>query len=236
MAKKTDDKYKKRVLLAIVSVFIIVCLFNWLYRPYYFESNSEKLISMGIKYFYAKNYTDSTKVFEKIIKDDSSALMHYYLGYSLLLSGKLDEAYDYLDKSYGLNHRNNDINIALGDYYFLKGKIEKAEHHYKLALIYQEDAETYFKLGLLYYSSKDTANAYENLIKSQELDPGNIEIYPYLGDVFTKKGLFVSAFDSYEHYVNEKCKMGIPYSFLLTEEAESMKKKMRALRDLAGEL
>lgn len=227
---------KRRVLAVIFFIFIIVCAFNWLYRPYYFESNPNKLISMGVKYFYAQKYKDSAKVFEKVVESNSPALLYYYLGYSLLMSGKPDEAYKYLKQSYDINNRNSNINVAFGDYYLLKGKGKKAVHYYKVALVYQQDSETYYKLGMYYYYNKNTTKAYENLTKSKELDPGNIELYRYLGEVLTKKGLFVSAFDAYEHYVNEKCKTGIPYTYLLTDEAEQLRKKMRALRDLAGEL
>ena len=125
----------------------------------------------------------------------------------------------------------------MGEYYHAQKDNNKALEYYNKAIeLDKKNPIAYLERGKFYVAIKNNDEAYTDISYSKDLDPDNLELYPVYAEVCTKKGLFVTAFESYEHYLHLKTKEGIPYSFLLTDEADEIKKKMHSLRDMAGEL
>ncbi|MGD9580899.1 MAG: tetratricopeptide repeat protein [Vampirovibrionia bacterium] len=231
--KRQKENTRKLAIIVFLGMLIIAIFF---YKPYFFENNPKNLRLIGITYLKKKNYIDASKSFNKALIKDKAPINKYYLGYSLIQSGFTDEGLELLTEAKKLKPNNPSIYLAFGDYYFSKNDNKKALENYKTAYEKGANAKVYYKLGVYYLNTKETQKAYDNLIRSYDLDPDNLDLYPYLAEVYTRKGLFISAFDAYDHYIREKCKEGIPYSYMLNEEYEVFKKKMKGLRDLAGEI
>lgn len=231
--KRFSNKFQNYTIIFFIIVFVFSLLF---YKPYFFEKNPRNLVNIGLYYLKKKDYEDASRTFAKIESIKPSEKNKYYLGYALLMSGDLEKGVKYLEEALKEDPKDRDVYLAIGDYHFIKKENERALKYYKKAYNLGPNSKVYFKLGVYYYEVHDTQNAYENLIKSLDLEPDNLDIYPYMAEVYTRKGLFISAFEAYEHYLNEKCKQGIPYTYLLSEEAEKTREKMRELRDMAGEM
>lgn len=234
-SKKQRKKENTRRLAIVIflGMLIIAILF---YKPYYFESNPKNLRFIGISYLNKKAYIDASKAFNKALKIEHSPINKYYLGYSLIQSGYSEEGLKLLEEARSLEPDSPDIYLAFGDYYLSNHDYKNALNNYELAYKKGANAKVYFKLGVYYLETKKTKEAYKNLIRSFDLDPNNLDLYPYLAEVYTRKGLFISAFDAYNHYISEKYKQGIPYSYILNSEHDAIRKKMKGLRDLAGEM
>jgi tetratricopeptide (TPR) repeat protein len=230
--KKIPSGYMR---ITVVVMIIIATLAIFLYKPYYFEGNPMKLMNIGIYYHSKDNYKDAAVAFEKALQKKSTSELHTYYANTLFHLKDYDKAYDHIKKALELDPKNADAILALAEYYRVKEKDTNAIENYELAIKYKPTAEAYFKYGRYHYNMGHTEEAYENLTKSLDLDAEYLELYPYLAEVYTRKGLFVSAFDAYEFYFNQKLMQGIPYSFLMTKEADEIKKKLRLLRDMAGE-
>lgn len=232
--KQRKKENTRRLAVAIfLGMLIIAILF---YKPYYLESNPKNLRFIGISYLNKKSFIDASKAFNKALKIENSPINKYYLGYSLIQSGYNDEGLKLLEEAKVLEPDSPDIYLAFGDYYLSQQNFDKALENYELAYKKGANAKVYMKLGVYYLETKKTTKSYKNLIRSFDLDPNNLDLYPYLAEIYTRKGLFISAFDAYDHYLREKCKQGIPYSYMLNSEYEAIKKKMKGLRDLAGEM
>ncbi|MEW5821233.1 MAG: tetratricopeptide repeat protein [Cyanobacteriota bacterium] len=222
--------------IAIIFFIVMFIISMWFYKPYFFEKNPKNLRFIGLYYLRNNDYTNAVNAFKKAARINPTVMNRYYLGDSLIKLGRYDDGYRYLIEALDEEPKNRNIHLSIGDYYLANKKNEKALEYYKNAFNLGPNSKVYLKLGIYYYEIHDTQLAYENLVRSMDLEPDNLEIYPYLAEVYTRKGLFISAFESYEHYLNAKCAEGIPYSYLLSDEAEIIKDKMRELRDLAGEM
>lgn len=222
--------------ITIILIIIAFVAVNWIYKPYYFEDNPAKLLNIGIEYLSKNDYPNATKAFEKANNKVTSSYGEYYLGYCLFQSDDRKDSFNHIKKAIELDPKNDKAYLLLGDYYLFMDNSGEALKYYNKALQLKPNSMAYFKLGKFYYQKGNIEKAYEYLTTSHDKDPNNLEVYPYLAEMYNKKGLFVSAFESYEFYMHEKCNQGIPYTFLLSKEAESIEKKMRSLRDMAGEI
>ena len=233
---KEEQAKRVKVLLIVLAICILI-LFASRYRAYYFESNPAKLQKIGSDYLKKKEYHDALSAFEKAIQINDTPETNYHLGIGLLRSGKAKESFKYIEKAYISQPENYQMVLAMGEYYLdRKNKGKALEYYNKAVELEPENPVVYLERGKFYFAMKETDNAYTDVSKSKDLDPENIELYPVYAEICTKKGLFIAAFDSYDQYMRMKVKEGIPYSFLLTEESDIIKKKMRSLRDMAGEL
>jgi tetratricopeptide (TPR) repeat protein len=232
--EKSSHWLNKRRIITI-TVIVIIFISVWSYKPYYFKSDPLELMYIGIYYLSNDKYDDAVRTFKKATEHKESSELYYYYARSLFESGQVEKTLEKIEKSIALNPNNGDAYIVLGDYYYANNNKENAEMYYKKGLKLKPSSYAFYKAGKFYYLEGKTDDAFEYLSKSKDLNPENLELYPYLAEVYTKKGLFVSAFDIYEYYLNAKSMKGIPYSFLLTEEAEQIRKKLRLLRDMAGE-
>ena len=119
--------------------------------------------STGIALFNQRKYSESQKFFEKAVKNnDKDAEGWYYLAYSNLALGELDDAEDEIDEAI-------DLNENVSKYHLLRGQILGQE---------AQDANI-ISQGILAVKVK---NAF---LRASELDPANIQAHTALFNYYS---------------------------------------------------
>lgn len=97
-------------------------------------------------------------------------------------------------------HPNNVNAILNTGYCYLKlGKLDEAEHYFKLFLKFMPDVQKgYNNLGIIYFSKKDYAQAIACYKKAAELDPSYAEAHFNLANVYRSQGKTQEALQEYE--------------------------------------
>ena len=128
----------------------------------YAQGNFESDFKKGKEYFENENFEKARDVFEILIeKNEKSAKVNFYLGYSLFKNNELDDAIEYLE-----------IAVELEPY--------NVEYNFKLAQLYGIDARdaSIFRVISVASSMK------EQLLKTLELDPNHLEARIYLANFY----------------------------------------------------
>lgn len=133
--------------------------------------------SMGIRWFYRKDYKKAIHTLQVSISEKPSEKSYYFLGYSYVKLGDTKNAIDSLKKSIKLNN-NYDAHCLLGQIYEQLNKNSQALLEFNNAIILKPHKEqAYVDRGLLQLAiNNDATKALKDFKTALQLAPNDVNI------------------------------------------------------------
>ena len=133
----------------------------------------------------------------------SRGLAHYAMGQIYDLLGQTKKAVFEYEQSAQFDEANYLVHLRLGADYARLDMLERAKEELKLVSKYNpEELQSHYLLALIYSTEKDYDNAaqeYEHILKTfSDAEPGNIDIYGYLGQLYYSQRKYKEAIKQFE--------------------------------------
>jgi tetratricopeptide (TPR) repeat protein len=120
-------------------------------------------------------------------------------GLKSLEKGDLDNAYSKFTRALQIAPNSPEVHWALGEYYFKRENLEKAEVELMKTIDLRADhATAYALLGIIYSLKKDLKKARKMLERALVLGAGDKEVYHNLGNIYSLSGNFDKAIRTYQ--------------------------------------
>ncbi len=139
-------------------------------------------------------------------KPDVKALSvsHYLMGLMHDWNGRLQDAITEYEKASQKDPKSATIHLKLGADYARAGKFDEAiEELKKASELDPEDLQPHYLLALVYSTKQDSEKAageYETILKHYtKLDPKNVEVYSYLGELYYSQKKYDKAIEQFQH-------------------------------------
>jgi tetratricopeptide (TPR) repeat protein len=159
---------------------------------------------LGLEYR-AGNKNVATVGFDKIIKANKKNANISAIVIRYCLDGENPDttiALRYLRNALKVNYKNAQYQILSGDINNISNQIGKAANDYERAIYYDaKNIEAYRKLGIIYTRAKSFSDGLDAFNKSIEINPNQILVYKYLGDLYYTFGKYANAEASYKTYL-----------------------------------
>ena len=184
----------------------------------------ELYINLGRVYYELKRYDDAICEYKMAIWLDSLNLRAYYYLCQLYEEIRdFDNAIETCKKLIELQPHIADFHCRIAQYFYLKGEITRAIEHYQTAVTLNPNpqwtsvvAQT---LGFIFQeNTKDLDAAISSYQNAYNLNPGDVDIYLNLGNVFFEKGSYDNALIVYKkalelspHNARLHCNLGYLY-------------------------
>ena len=131
------------------------------------------------------------------------ALAHYAMGQIFDLLGQTTKAVQEYEMAAQFDEASYLIHLRLGADYARLDMLGKAKEELRLVGKYNpEDLQSHYLLALIHSTEKDydaAAKEYEYILKTfSEAEPGNIEIYGYLGQLYYSQKKYKNAIEQFE--------------------------------------
>lgn len=131
------------------------------------------------------------------------ALAHYAMGQIFDLLGQTTKAVQEYEMAAQFDEASYLIHLRLGADYARLDMLTKAKEELELVGKYNpDDLQSHYLLALIHSTEKDydaAAREYEYILKTfSEAEPGNIEIYGYLGQLYYSQKKYKNAIEQFE--------------------------------------
>ncbi len=131
------------------------------------------------------------------------ALAHYAMGQIFDLLGQTTKAVQEYEMAAQFDEASYLIHLRLGADYARLDMLNKAKDELRLVGKYNpDDLQSHYLLALIHSTEKDydaAAKEYEYILKTfSEAEPGNIEIYGYLGQLYYSQKKYKNAIEQFE--------------------------------------